>query len=206
MKNIARYMIYLKIGAIVAIVVVVALLAWWLVRGVKSSSLSFEKDEKIDLSPQQIEAIKSIGEWEFLSVSDEVLVDTVRKGIFSDDHLVRIYNGTLRMGVNLKNVKDDWIVAKGDSVSLLLPPICLLDDDFIDEARTRSFYESGKWDQSVREALYKKAETKMRQHALTASNLESAEMNGERQVRAMMKSFGYKRISVKFEDNSTTDK
>lgn len=202
MKNLARYLFYLKIGAVIAAVVVVAVLAWWLVRGIKSSSLSFEKNELIDLTPQQIEAIKSIGEWEFLSVSDEVLVDTVRKGFFSDDHLARIYYGTLRLGVNFKQLKDNWIEAKGDSVSLSLPPVYLLDSDFIDEARTRSFYESGKWSQSDREDMYKRAAAQMRQHALTASNIESAKMNGERQIRAMMQSFGFKHIGIQFEDDA----
>lgn len=206
MKNFARYIIYLKIGAAIAILVVVALLAWWLVRGVKSSTLSFEKDEKIDLTPQQIESIKSIGEWEFMSVSDEVLVDTIRKGFFSDDHLARIYYGTIRIGVNLKNVNGDWIKVNADSVTLSLPPVYILDDDFIDEARTRSFYESGKWSQSVREELYKKAKMKMREHSLTPSNLESAQSNGERQVRAMMQAFGFKHITVKFESNATIGK
>lgn len=153
MKNVARYIVYLKIGGVAAIVVVVALLVWWLVGSVKSSTLSLESDDQIDITPQQIEAIKAIGEWEFLSVSDEVLVDTVRKGIFSDDHLVRIYYGTIRLGIDLREIQPGWIEAHGDSVSLTLPPVWWLGDNFIDEAMTQSFYESGKWSQSAREDM-----------------------------------------------------
>ena len=75
----------------------------------------------INVTPEQIQRIKAIGEWEFLSISDEELVDTVRKGLFKDDQLVRIYYGTLRLGVNLQHVKDGWIKTQGDSVSVTLP-------------------------------------------------------------------------------------
>ena len=72
-------------------------------------------------------------------------MDTVRRGFFGDDELVFIYYGTLRLGINLHEGNQDGSRPKGDSISVLLPPIKLFDDDFIDEARTRSFYESGDW-------------------------------------------------------------
>ena len=49
-------------------------------------------------TPTQITAMKEIGEWEFLVVHDEELVDTVRKGVFTDDSLIRIYYGTYALG------------------------------------------------------------------------------------------------------------
>ena len=45
------------------------------------------------MTPSEIESIRRIGQWEFMAINDEELVDTVRKGFFSDDHLVRIYSG-----------------------------------------------------------------------------------------------------------------
>ena len=47
---------------------------------------------------------------------------------------------------------------------MTLPKIGLLDKDFIDEARTESFYESGSWKPSDRDALYKKAYRRMLTH------------------------------------------
>lgn len=204
MKNIARYIIYIKIGVAAALVIVVAALVWWIASGVKESELDIETSDQIDITPQQIAAIKDIGEWEFLSVSNEEMVDTTRKGIFSDDHLVRIYYGTLRLGINLHQVQPGWIETKGDSVSLTLPPIILLDNDFIDEARTRSFYESGKWKPADREALYQRAYKQMIAHVMTDSNLKSAEANAERQFRSMMKAMGFKRIAITFDGGSDT--
>ncbi len=83
---------------LVVILVVAAVVG--LLRLTKNDHLSFGTDPEIDVTPTQIVSIKAIGEWEFLSVSAEELVDTVRKGLFSNDELARIYYGTLRLGVD----------------------------------------------------------------------------------------------------------
>ena len=111
---------YLKLAA--AITVIVLLLAgfFWLRDLTKDDHFSFGSDPEIDVTPTQIMSIKAIGEWEFLSVNAEELVDTVRKGFFSDDELARIYYGTLRLGIDMSQLEPGWIEAKGDSVMLLL--------------------------------------------------------------------------------------
>ena len=81
-------------------IVVAILFLWWLIRGVQQTEISLEADQHIDITPQQIESIRAIGQWEFLAISNEELVDTTRKGIFTDDHLARIYYGTVRLGID----------------------------------------------------------------------------------------------------------
>ena len=80
--------IYVTLG-LVAVIVVTGIV-WRLTDEVKDAKLEVVSDNKIDITPEVIQSIKSIGEWEFLSIADEEMVDTTRKGIFSDDHLVRI--------------------------------------------------------------------------------------------------------------------
>lgn len=184
------------IAVAVAVVVVVAAVS----RFAKSAKIEVASDNAIGITPEQIQAIKAIGEWEFLSVSTEEMVDTTRRGLFSDDHLVRIYYGTLRLGVNLHKVEPGWIVARGDTVFVTLPAIGLLDSDFIDEARTRSFYESGRWKPQDREALYRKAYQKMTAHCLTPSNIRSAENNADAQFRKMMRSMGFNNVVIRFKE------
>jgi hypothetical protein len=151
------------------------------------------------MTPTQIQSIKAIGEWEFLSVSAEELVDTTRKRLLTKDELARIYYGTLRLGVNMNQTKPGWIETKGDSVTIILPKVRLLDKDFIDEARTKPFYESGTWTPEDREALYKKAYRMMTQHCLSKENLQAAEVNGREQFRNMMLAMGYKHVNITFE-------
>ena len=187
---------YIKLAT--AITVIILLLAgfFWLRDLTKDDHISLGSDTQIDVTPTQIMSIKAIGEWEFLAVNAEELVDTVRKGFFSDDELVRIYYGTLRLGIAMSQLEPEWIEASGDSVMLMLPKVGLLDTDFIDEARTKPFFESGKWKPEDKEAMYKKAYRQMKAHCLTKENLQAAEANGEEQMRNMMRSMGYKNIKI----------
>ena len=182
----------------VGIIMAVVLIAW-IFSSVKTSNVEISADQKIDITPEQIKSIKDIGEWEFLAISDEEMVDTVRKGFFSDDHLARIYYGTMRLGVNLKQVESGWITVNDDTLDITLPKIGLLDRDFIDEARTKSFFESGKWETKDREALLRRAYQRMLQRGLTPQNLEAARLNGDAQVRQVMRSMGFKFIKVRFD-------
>ena len=187
---------YIKLAAAFTVIVLVLGFFFWFRGLTEGDHFSFGSDEKIDVTPTQIMSIKAIGEWEFLSVSAEELVDTVRKGFFSDDQLARIYYGTLRLGIDMSQLEAGWIEASGDSVTLLLPQVGLLDTAFIDEARTKSFFESGKWSPEDKEAMYKKAYSLMKAHCLTKENLQAAEANGEEQMRNMMRSMGFKNIKI----------
>lgn len=168
----------------------------------KDNTVSVTTEEQTTLSPTQVESIEAIGEWEFLAISNEELVDTVRRGFFGDDQLVRIYYGTLRLGINMKDVKEGWIQANAekDSIVCTLPPIRLLDNNFIDEARTRSFFEEGKWTGADRQALYDRAYAQMKKRCLTTANIRIAQRNARQQFRDMFKAMGFPNARVEFEE------
>ena len=187
-----------KLGIILLSVSLVIIAFFWLRSCTKGDHIEIGADDAIDASPTQIQSIKAIGEWEFLSVSLEELADTVRKGIFSDDELSRIYYGTLRLGINMHQVEPGWLTAEGDSVSLSLPQVALLDRDFIDEARTKPFFETGSWKPEDREALYRQAHNRMLQHGLTKENIVAAEDNAREQITSLMKAMGFKKVRITF--------
>ncbi len=188
---------YKLAGILVAAIVALAVL-WWLVSGISQSEVTLDVNQEIDLTPEQITSIEAIGEWELLAIANEELVDTTRKGFFKDDHLVRIYYGTVRLGIDMKNVEQGWLHTVGDSIVVTLPQPSLLDKNFIDEARTKSFFESGKWSHQDRDKLYQKAYRQMLAHCLTPENLRSARENGEALFTKMMKNMGYERVSVRW--------
>ena len=186
----------LVVIAIVAVLLVAgAAFVYWLLG---SNNASVATKEHVELSPTQIERIKAIGQWEFLTVSDEELVDTVRHGFFGDDELVRIYTGTLRLGIDMADTEEDWIRTDGDTLRVLLPPVRLLDTNFIDEASARSFYESGRWTQADRKALARKARQKMLARCLTPQNIASAEQNAAAQFHQMLRAMGFPYVSIRF--------
>lgn len=194
LSKVGRIRLALALVAVIAIVAAV----FWMGGTLRRTSITIESEKKIGITPEQIRSIKAIGEWEFLSINDEELVDTTRKGLFRNDHLVRIYYGTMRLGFDLKDTKEDWIKASGDTVEVTLPPIRLLDSDFIDEARTRSFYESGRWSAADREKMYRKAKAMMLRNGLTQTNIRSAENNADAQFRNMFRAMGFENVVIRF--------
>ena len=188
-----------KLAGIVVAAIVALVALWWIVSGISQSEVTLDVNQEIDLTPEQITSIEAIGEWDFLAIANEELVDTTRKGFFKDDHLVRIYYGTVRLGIDMKNVEPGWIQTGGDSIVVTLPQPGLLDKNFIDEARTKSFFETGKWSHQDRDKLYQKAYRQMLTHCLTPANLRSARENGEALFTKMMKSIGYERVSIRWQ-------
>ena len=181
------------IAAAVVLLIVAGVVVVWLNR---NNHVAVETDERTVLSPTLVQSMKDIGEWEFLTISDEEIIDTVRHGFFGDDQLVRIYYGTLRLGIDMQQVEDNWIGMDKDTVVVKLPDVALLDDDFIDEARTRSFFEEGKWTQQDRQKLYLKAHTAMQRRCLTPKNLETAQKNAREQITALLHSLGFPYVRI----------
>ncbi len=204
MKKIFLFLFHYWRWVLIIIIVILAVL------GIRScvkllseehpSSFIFESNNRIDLTPAQITSIKEIGKWEFLNIQMEELVDTTRSRWFvSDDELVRIYRGTMRLGIDMEQLSDNWFQQKGDTVVLLMPPIQLLNEKFIDEAQTTTFSESGSWDGKALEGLYHKAERQMKYRLAESNAYEQAEENGKKQVDALMQSLGFRSTKIFFE-------
>lgn len=188
------------IGIPVILVGIVVLCFWWVN---KDNGIRLATNDKIDITPTRIQKIQDIGQWEFLSISDEELVDTVSRGFFGDSELVRIYYGTLRLGINLHHAGPHWLHVEDDTVVVAsLPPIELLDKNFIDETRSKSFFENGSWKDTDREHLYQQAYKKMLKRCFTKENRAIAEENAKQQFGQFLRSMGYKNVRVEFQTPS----
>lgn len=163
----------------------------------KQPLVSIDAKGRTVSAPMEVMDVRSIGQWEFLTLSDEEIVDTVRHNFLGDNELSRIYYGTLRLGSDLSKADDGFVRAKNDSVVVTLPKITLLDDHFIDEARTRPLIEDGKWTEADRAALTQKAERIMRKRCLTKENFQKASENARIQVVALFHAMGFKHVEVK---------
>ena len=181
---------------IIAFVVMVLTLT---VKGTTNEVELAPDNKKIEVTPLQVKSVKEIGQWEFLSVSDEELVDSMESRIFGQPKkIVRIYYGTLRLGVDLAQLQDDDVVLRGDTVDVTLPAISLLDNDFIDEAKTKPFYETGTWPQSTRAALFQKAKKQMLARCMTRENIHIAQYNAVEEITRVFKAMGFEYVDVHF--------
>lgn len=193
MKELKRHAI---IAGIIAIACCVIILAVVVVRCSNTTALHLGGKGKVTMTATQIDSLRSIGQWEFLSIADEEVVDTIRHGFFGDDRLARIYYGTLRLGIDLSKAPDGWISNDKDTVVVTLPKAQLLDDNFVDEARTRSFIETGKWTENARAALTRKAAVVMRRRCMTEANIKRANNNAKVQMATLVKSMGFQHVRV----------
>ena len=178
-------------GAAVATAVIIMVAFVW-----NTTSLSVDTDGGVEMSPTTMLYLKGIGQWEMLSVEGEEVADTVRHGLFGDDHLIRIYGGTARIGFDTMDAAPGWITMEGDTVVVELPPVKLLDEHFIDEASARPFYESGTWSQADREALYMKAYRSMRERSLSDENIKAARENAVEQFSGLLRALGFDKYKV----------
>ena len=186
----------LRLLTVIAVAVCIIVVVIALMRCNATTSLHISHEGQVEITPTQIDSIRSIGQGEFLSIADEEIVDTVRHGFFGDDQLSRIYYGTLRLGLDLRTMPDDWITMDHDTVVVTIPSARLLDDDFLDEARTRSFIEEGKWSEADRAALTRKAIYLMRRRCLTPANIRRANDNAKVQIEQLIRSMGFKFVKV----------
>ena len=159
-----------------------------------STTITYEQ------TPIIIKSMRHIGEWEFMTITDEEMVERTRKNlILSDDKLVRIYYGTLRLGIDLERLREDAISIQGDSISIMLPAVQLLDDDFIDEALTKTFYESGEWDNKTQKEMYAEAQSIMIRYAMNDETQEQTRQLAETQMRQLLQGLGFRHITIRFE-------
>lgn len=161
--------------------------------------LHVSRSTTIDLTPEEIRSLRDIQQWEFLSISTEEMVEWHRHRALGNDHLVRIYTGTLRIGIDMEKANSDWFVSLPDSTARIkLPSVCLLDSNFIDETRTRSFYQKGGVPSDTLESLYRKAHQAMLLRSLTSQNLKTAERNARETFTHIFKSLGFKKVEISF--------
>ena len=167
-------------------------------KDIVTPNLTITERTDVHMTPAQIESIRHIGQWEFLTVDNEELVDTIRRGIIFDDHLVRIYYGTLRLGIDFSSIDSTSITADGNTLIIRLPDVRLLDENFIDEARTQTFHESGQWSGRDRNDLYRRAQQRMKDRTLTTTNLSNARRLAETQIQQLLHAMGFEQVKIEF--------
>ncbi len=197
----ARSLIYIKAGIIAVAVIAAVCVAVWLWKGVSEAEITIGSDKTINVTPERIAEIRRLGQWEFLTVMDEVVVDTVRyRHIVSDDRLTCIYRGTVRLGINLDHASSDWVSNHGDTIEVRLPAPSVLDDRFIDEARTDVFYQSGKWGAYARESMYRRAAAQMKADALSPENIVAVRRAAADRFTSLFRSLGAAEVTVTFDE------
>lgn len=163
-------------------------------------------------TPEEIRALRDIGQWEFLAAPCEEIIERHEAHTFGDKHLVKVFRGTLSIGIDMHKASDDWFAADttsavispgvlvegGKAAILTLPDVELLDENFIDEARTATFHEQGTFSSKIKQELYDEAVDAMKKRILTPNNLEAARQTARDQFTRIFHALGYDKVSITF--------
>lgn len=200
-------------------VVGIALLYWvltalnWLPR---PGDWLISKPLVIDDTELIVHQIKQIAELRTASLYAEVVVDSssvsqakvVARGIEQSMYmpvrpttsavgkrLVLIVKGTVVAGINMQALAPEHIVVSGDSISLQLPPVQVL-EVVVNPTGMEVFAETGTWDNKAREAVKAKATGMLVQKARELHLLATARQNTMEAMTAFLRTAGFTRIHL----------
>ncbi len=181
----------IKLAAVVAVCLIVVVAVLYMCHAAKSVTAGHQTEVVVTPTPVNLDSIRAIGQWAFLTVEMDEVVDTVDQGLFSSDRISVAYHGTLHYGINVAEARPGWVTIAGDTaVSVVLPPVKLLDDRFLDE-RNVKVYEGRDDMDFINKPIRRGRE-----------NIPEARGKAEAEVRRIFSQHGYKKIVVCFEDDN----
>lgn len=195
----------IKLAAVVAVCLIVVVAVLYMCHAAKSVTAGHQTEVVVTPTPVNLDSIRAIGQWAFLAVEMDEVVDTVDRGLFSSDRISVAYHGTLHYGIDVAEARPGWVTIAGDTaVSVVLPPVKLLDDRFLDERNVKVYEGRDDMDfinkPTVRAALVRKAKAAMIRRG--RENIPEARGKAEAEVRRIFSQHGYKKIVVRFEDDN----
>lgn len=195
----------IKLAAVVVVCLIVMVAVLYMCHAAKSVTAGHQTEVVVTPTPVNLDSIRAIGQWAFLTVEMDEVVDTVDRGLFSSDRISVAYHGTLHYGINVAEARPGWVTIVGDTaVTVVLPPVKLLDDRFLDERNVKVYEGRDDMDfinkPTVRAALVRKAKAAMIRRG--RENIPEARGKAETEVRRIFSQHGYKKIVVSFEDDN----
>lgn len=172
----------LYVIAVVAAITVVVV-AWLLLRpAVKESGVeTVATNEQVTSTRAVLDSIRSIGQWELMAVDMQVDVDTVQSRWLGMRHerLQRRYFGRVSLGIDMRQCTD----------LRSLPPVCVLDSNFIDESRTELIVcenQSMERDSKLKAAMLSKARRMMLRDVATPQRISECEQKAKDEINRIL--------------------
>ena len=111
------------------------------------------------------------------------------------DEIVIIANGKVRAGFNLKGLSDDDIIVQGDTLTVTLPKVEIL-DVIVNPANFDVYVETGEWNENKVTEIKKQALEQIKSDAINDGILDKAKESGLKKLQEMFKSFGYNEVII----------
>lgn len=148
-------------------------------------------------TPSQIEEIRQIRELEVAHFDCEELYEYKREGRIYDDELTKVYYAKLKIGIDLREVKESDIEKDGKKIKITLPDVKLLNEGKILDF-SRTFSESGDIDNQLRRDASKAAEEWIVEKYVTEEVIQNGRRSVVSYIENYLRSIGYEEIEIRF--------
>lgn len=160
---------------------------------------------KIDKTENVIVEIKKLGEFVTASYYEEMVLHYAKKSTKvldkSKDELVMLAKGKVRAGFDLKEVSEEDIIVRNDTVEMNVPPVKII-DVIINPSDFEIYEEDGKWSQSLITSIQSEARKKLKTHALTNNILDKAKQMGRNRLEEILKGLGFEEIIISIKESN----
>lgn len=159
----------------------------------------------IDISqPTAVSRIQRLERLETITYTMDKVVEgdrssTILPDFLVGDKLLLLVHGQAIAGVDLSQLKSSDVAIQGKTIDVHLPPAQLF-VTALDDSRTRVYSRSTGWfiqaDPNLESQVRAKAEQDLRNSALTAGILDTAQKNADATLTKLLLTFGFDQVHV----------
>lgn len=118
-----------------------------------------------------------------------------KEGLIQDE-LCLIVNGKVRAGYDLSAIQQEDILINGDTLIVKLPKVVIF-DVVANPSNVDIFIEDGDWSHQEIAKIQSRAKNRLEADAKKSGILETAKKSGEKQLKILFKTFGFKQVILK---------
>ena len=172
--------------------------------------LSF-KDESgselnIDNTANIVTGIKKISEFNVITFYEELVLKEKKdtkvffEQVSTTNEIVIVAKGTVRVGFDLSKVKESDLVAKGDTLTVIVPSVEIF-DVIVNPSDFEIFFEDGGWSHEEVTKIESNAKSRLKEDAINNNILNKANEIGIEKLASFFKSFGFKVVNITIKDS-----
>lgn len=164
----------------------------------------YKAARETDVYTVTMQDIAPLSQLNVMTIHKEVLVGKHKRDniIGSPEYSIYvIYPAKLQLGFDLSHCKEDWLVQRGDTIYVTLPPIEILNKDYsyVDESNRQVPVQTGSWTEQEMNSLREEANHRMVSQCTNEGCWELATTLGKDVIADLLKTLGRRHVIVSTE-------
>ena len=165
---------------------------------------------QIENTANVVTGIRKISEFNIITFYEELVLSEKKEGkaffgqINTSNEIVIVAKGKVRAGFDFSKMKENDIVATGDTLTVNVPPAEIF-DIIANPSDFDIFIEDGEWSHEEVTKIENRAKAKLEEDALNGNILGKANEKGPELLVSFFKSFGFNVVNVNIKDSLDDD-